>query len=833
MALLAPSAPSWATSVSQPQLVEVELGPGHEVATLLREGFDVASVRGGNSGTALVLVRSHDASRLAALGFTSRLIDAAPGATAAARTRAELASRPSTPATAVWSAARSDGRFRTESLPPFGAGSMGGYWTAAEVKMKLDALVANDAQDLVAAKIDTLGYSLQGRPIWGLRIKHAVAGTDTRPVVFYSALIHSREPEGMQAMFWFIDDLLGKYGADPMATWVLEQRQLYIVPIVNPDGYAVTESVYTSSAGTEFGFWRKNLSDNDSDGVLDDPGDGVDLNRNFGFKWGIDDFGSSPDPTTETYRGSSAFSEPETRAVRDAIIALQPATGFAFHTYSDLLLHPWGYTNDATPDLAAFREWGDLLSRDNGYLHGNSPAVLYTVNGEFNDWVYGDTLAKARGYTWTPEIGSDNDGFWPQPSRIVPLAEEMLAPCYRIAALAGQWVQEDGVTLAEGAMNAGRLTNMLVRARHVSVSSVIPAGMTGTLVALDAGAHVLAPNVTYPKVGARHTVSPNGLAPFQVALDDTVTPGRLMRFQVTFQSATAFGRDTIVVPAGTPTVLLADGASAGTTGWNIAPTGAWSVVQNDAAHPSRYFAQRGASDYLNSAEDQFILRTRLNLSTGVHAYALYDATWEYEQNWDGGLIEASTDSVSWFPLRSTGSTPGSGMGKQSVGQPFFAGARRNWGAEITDLSPYTGPTRTRVHLRFRGRTDASTTFDGLAFDSLRIVIFDPATQPTPVAVSGASIPASVALSALWPNPSRGLSRIELALPQAADVRLDVIDLQGRQVRELVRARMGPGMFVRGWDLADDRGHRVPAGVYFVRLDAGERQAMRRMVVLAP
>src|SRR5439155_2305214 len=112
------------------------------------------------------------------------------------------------------------------------------------------------------------------------------------------------------------------------------------------------------------------------------------------------------------------------------------------------------------------------------YLSGQAPAVLYEVNGEFNDWCYGDTLSKPRAFTWTPEIGGDNDDFWPPPSRIVPLAQEMLLPCYRVAALAGSYVVEDGVTVLEGAMNAGRPTNLVVKARNLGAQGTTGSGLT-------------------------------------------------------------------------------------------------------------------------------------------------------------------------------------------------------------------------------------------------------------------------------------------------------------------------------------------------------------------
>src|SRR5439155_15344823 len=170
----------------------------------------------------------------------------------------------------------------------------------------------------------------------------------------------------------------------------------------------------------------------------------------------------------------------------------------------------------------------------------------------------------------------------------------MLLPCYRVAGLAGSYVVEDGVTALEGAMNAGRLTNLVVKARNLGAQGTTGSGLTGVLTALDAGAHVLDGAVGYPAAGPRTTVLPTGSTPFQVALDDTVTPGRMLRFQIQFTSSNGVSRDTIVELSGTPTVLFPDGASGGTTSWNIAPSGAWSVVVNDAAHPSRYFAQRGS-----------------------------------------------------------------------------------------------------------------------------------------------------------------------------------------------------------------------------------------------
>ncbi|MFI5372749.1 MAG: M14 family zinc carboxypeptidase, partial [Candidatus Eisenbacteria bacterium] len=346
LALVALASGPGPAAASGVRLVRVPLAGGITAQRLVDAGLDVVSVRGGGC---LLLATDADDAILASLGASWELMDPDPGATAARRTRTELAARPIPAGRPVRSAARPDGIVRTEVLPPFGSGSLGGFWTNAEVKMKLDDLVASDTRDLVADKVDTLGFTRRHRPVWALTLgKPWVGGPDPRPVVFMTALTHAREPEGMQALFWWVDDLLLRYPSDPVARELLEQRRIVICPVVNPDGYAINESLFVLT-GT-FAFWRKNARDNDSNNILTS-NDGVDINRNYGFQWGLAS-GSNGSFSAEDYRGPSAFSEPETQIQRDAVIALEPVTGLSFHSYGDWHLHAWGYTPAATADSA-------------------------------------------------------------------------------------------------------------------------------------------------------------------------------------------------------------------------------------------------------------------------------------------------------------------------------------------------------------------------------------------------------------------------------------------------------------------------------------------------
>jgi hypothetical protein len=304
-----------------------------------------------------------------------------------------------------------------------------------------------------------------------------------------------------------------------------------------------------------------------------------------------------------------------------------------------------------------------------------------------------------------------------------------------------------------------------------------------------------------------------------------------MRFVAVFTAENLFSRDTIVVPAGTGAIVFYDHASSGLGNWGITPSGSWGIVIGDPNHPSRYFSESPTGNYTPSANSRFTLTPSLDLSGVVHAYALFEATWEFEENADFGAIEASSDGVSYTPLFSTGTTPGSGMGVQVAGLPYFAGSRRTWQPEMADLSPFTGAGQTEVRLRYRVRSDAALQFSGFAFDSLRVVIYDPTFQPTPVGVPGGPAPVSLELSLPRPNPTRGLTRFEMALPRAGSAQLEILDLQGRRVRTLLDGALGSGRYVHGWDLTRADGQVVSPGVYLVRLRGGGATVTRRIVVL--
>ncbi|MDH4222412.1 MAG: M14 family zinc carboxypeptidase, partial [candidate division Zixibacteria bacterium] len=178
------------------------------------------------------------------------------------------------------------------------------------------------------------------------------------------------------------------------------------------------------------GMWRKNMRDNGGDIF------GVDLNRNFGYMWGYDNIGSSYNPNSETFRGTAPFSEPETQVIRSLCDSSNFVLTLNFHAFGNYYLYPWGYDYDIyTPDHTVFKSIGDSLSVLTGY--GSFPGwQFYLTNGDSDDWMYGEQTEKNKIFSFTPEVGSQGDGFWPDPMYIPYFCELHLQPNLLIASLA-------------------------------------------------------------------------------------------------------------------------------------------------------------------------------------------------------------------------------------------------------------------------------------------------------------------------------------------------------------------------------------------------------------
>jgi carboxypeptidase T len=234
----------------------------------------------------------------------------------------------------------------------------------------------------------SIGHSYRGRHIWAVKVSDNVATDENEPEVFFDGLHHAREhitvEQTLAILRWLTDD----YGSDEKITQLVDTREIWIVFAVNPDGgeYDLTGSPYRA--------WRKNRQPNSGSSYI-----GTDLNRNYGYRWGCCG-GSSGATSSSTYRGSRAFSAPETRAVRDFIDSRvvggrqQIRTAITFHSAGEEILWPYGYTRTDVPgdmtvdDHAALVAIGKRMASQNGYQPKQSSS-LYITDGDQIDWAYG------------------------------------------------------------------------------------------------------------------------------------------------------------------------------------------------------------------------------------------------------------------------------------------------------------------------------------------------------------------------------------------------------------------------------------------------------------
>jgi carboxypeptidase T len=253
-----------------------------------------------------------------------------------------------------------------------------GYHTVQTLEQDMRRL-AQDNPEIV--ELHEIGRSVEGRPLWALRIGERRGSA--RKVAFLGCH-HAREWISVEVPFRLAEHLIDNASTDPVQSW-LQRGEVWVAPMVNPDGHEHTR--------TQDRLWRKNRRRN-RDGSI-----GVDPNRNYGYMWGTLNINTSSHvPSDETYVGPRAFSEPEVRAVRD-LVARQLFGGvLTYHSYSQLILYPWGYTSGAIPDetdLTEVRNLAEDMERLIQGVHGRTytaqqASQLYPTAGDTVDWTYGE-----------------------------------------------------------------------------------------------------------------------------------------------------------------------------------------------------------------------------------------------------------------------------------------------------------------------------------------------------------------------------------------------------------------------------------------------------------
>ena len=591
-------------------------------------------------------------------------------------------------------------RNRPATNRDFPLGSMQGNYTLDELNERFDELHGL-FPNIISNRV-VIGQSVEGRDIWAFKVSDNPNEDEDEPEVLYTALTHSREPLGMMNLMYFVQLLLEEYDEDSELNYLINNREIWFIPVVNPDGYVYNELIEPNGGGMH----RKNRLDTNC-GNGDNRG--VDLNRNYGYGWGSDDTGSSPNPCSATYRGESEFSEPETQAVRDFIIEHQFKNVLHYHSYWNTYIHPWGDGSlPDEPDLTTLTEIGQEMARYNGFTVGTGFATIgYGVNGDAVDWTYGDQDI----ISYVPEVGSTSQGFWPPESDVVDLCLDQVHSNKIFAFVSGSDIIMHSYELSHDDMIPGETVELdvVIQNRGLSDSEAdidININALNEFISLDTDSY------TMSEMDARDSDD------FSISIDiaDNAPIGSTSGVIVSMECDNSFNRvDTIEFVIGQRQMIFFDGFENELTNWML--DGEWGLT-SDAATGEFALTDSPDGDYDEGQETLAELNRSINLDYILSPIIEFTTKWDIESNWDFVRFQAYVQDQGWVSLSGTYTELGSGQPAQPYGEPGYDGLQSEWVDEIILLDQLNGAAITGF--RFIQTSDNFVEGDGFTIDDFSI-----------------------------------------------------------------------------------------------------------------
>lgn len=630
----------------------------------------------------------------------------------------------------------------------FELGSCGGFCTVDECYEHLDKMYLL-YPNLITEKAPVSEITtIEGRPVYYVKITGLANVPGEKPQVLYTGMHHAREPIGMQHLLYYMYYLLENYETNEAVRTLVDHTEMYFIPIINPDGYIY--NITTSPNGG--GMWRKNRS------ISSGGHYGVDLNRNYGFAWGYDDVGSSPYPSSDTYRGTAAFSEPETRIIKEFCEAHNFKIALNYHSYSNLLLYAWGYIKSTTPDESAFAEYARRMTVDNSYTYGPSSTTIYVSNGGSDDWMYGEQTTKNKTLAYTPEVGSQYDGFWPAVERIIPQCQENMIQSLNAARFSGPYGE-----LAD-------LSPMIIEKKTSQVRFELkrigqtPADYTITIEPISENIVSTGNPVTIKNLMVLQT----RIDSIAIELNDNIKHGEIVKYALTLDNGLYLTHDTIEKFYGIPvTVFYDDIPDLGK--WS----GQWGLYSSFPYSPPYCIADSPVGFYANNANTSITTKEQIDLTNASAAFLSFYARWRIEAGYDYVQLLVSTNNgTTWSPLAGKHTRKGSQY--QATGQPVYDGEQNQWIKEEVNLKDYTGK---QILLRFNLRSDMYTNADGFFFDNMEVTMLDITTGIKHSASQDVKY-----IAGPWPNPAESQTRFSVNIPgDCSNTAIVIYDISGREV----------------------------------------------------
>ncbi len=586
-----------------------------------------------------------------------------------------------------------------ETPQNFNQGSMGGYLTYQELLDELDDM-ASQYPNLITQKAqigdfltegtpdNSVTPSIGGNPIYWLRISDNANTDEDETEVLYTSIHHAREPMSLMNLVFYMWFLLENYDTDQDIQNIVNNTELYFIPVINPDGYLYNQVTDPNGGG----LWRKNRKDTN----------GVDNNRNYNYfingdpnngSWGGP--GSSNNPNNQTYRGAAPFSEVENQAIKWFVEQHEFVLALNNHSFGELLFFPFGYANVPTPDEDLYLSLGSLLTSQNGYSEiRDSP-----FSGESDDFMYGTVGTHSKIFAFTPEIGTS---FWPPASSIERICKEMMFLNLEAARVSQNHanIEDTSLTFIESITEAQ------------ASFSIQRLGITGNgtfTVSLEPVSSNIISNgsaITFTSLNELEITNGN----IGYDLDPNIEDGDLIEYNLILDNGVYTTTIPFTKTFGISETLLSD---PGDNTQNFENTN-WGTTTATFVSASSSITDSPSGNYSNNLQSAITLSEPLDLTNALSASVSYYARWDIEDTWDYVQFEISTNGGStWEPQCGRHTTAGSN--NQPVGEPLYDSLQEEWVFEQIDLSDYLGQN---IIARFNLVTDSGVTEDGFYFDDL-------------------------------------------------------------------------------------------------------------------
>lgn len=581
--------------------------------------------------------------------------------------------------------------------------TLGGYYRYGQMDTAMTALVT--AYPSIAQKF-SIGTSVEGRTLWCIKISDNVSTDElTEPEVLYMGLHHAREAISGSSMIFFMQYLCENYATDSRIKDLVDNRQIYIIPNVNPDGWEYNRSTNPTGGGQ----WRKNRRNNGSGQY------GVDLNRNWGIDFanctgalgGTSNCGSSI-ISSAVYWGPSQYSEPETRSLRTFVRSRRFVACMDQHSVGPYYSLPWGRLTRtmSAADEAVYKQMSAQMGKYNGMRYGNTYQTLgYEVSGGMKDLLLRgtDSLPNGKCYGMTGEgsNGTSTTNFWPLAAEIIPLCKGMVYQNLQLLYMAGSYVDIEDVGNLHIKQATGKfrfsvrrigLGNQQVSVTLIPIQNIETVGspITITTASLPSFNSVYADSISY-------------------TLSTGITDGSMIKYAWRVQTGGYTYFDTITaIYKGVDLIKDEMEGPLASTNWMI--TGGWAYTNDEAYAGSKSLGESPGTDYAENAVHIAQFNNSINLSGATDAFLSFWVKYRAENFRDLLRVEVSTDGSTWTALsgKHTVKEPGTADGSKVNDTSALTGLKEFWTREVFNLGAYIGESDLR--LRFRFTSDASTIY---------------------------------------------------------------------------------------------------------------------------